>query len=68
MISNFKENNPVGLSIYYSEEKGEQIVIMESNKVMRTISDPVEMELIREGPEYEDLKKFFQEIPKLESN
>lgn len=61
MISNFKENNPSGLSIFYSEEKGEQIVYMELHKVIRTITNEVEIEKIKETSEFEDLENFFKE-------
>ena len=60
MISNFKDNNPVGLSIFYSEDKGEQIVFMESNKVVKTLTDQKEIDSVKETSEYEDLQKFYE--------
>lgn len=68
MISNFKENNPIGLSIFYSEEKGEQIVYMESNKVVKNVTDPKEIESVKETSEYEDLQKFFEDVSKPPEN
>lgn len=64
MISNFKENNPVGLSIFYSEEKGEQIVFMESNKVVKTLTEQKEIDKVKETSEYEELQKFYENVSK----
>ncbi len=66
MISNFKENNPYGLSIFYTEEKGEQIVFMEANKVVKTLTDVKEIEGVKETSEYEELQKFYDEASKKE--
>jgi len=65
MISNFKENNPTGLSIFYSVEKGEQIVYMESNKVIKTINASKELQTIKDSNEYKELIKFFEGIPNI---
>jgi len=64
MISNFKENNPVGLSIFYSEEKGEQIVFMESNKVVKILTEQKEIDKVKETSEYEELQKFYENVSK----
>jgi len=64
MISNFKENNPMGLSIFYSEDKGEQIVFMEGNKVVKTLTDQKEIDSVKQTSEYEELQKFFEKASK----
>ncbi len=64
MVSNFKDNNPSGLSIFYSEEKGEQLVMMEAGKVVKNLVDPNEILQVKDTPEYEELVKFYEEISK----
>lgn len=64
MISKFKDNFPMGLSVFYSEEKGEQIVYMKSNKVVKTLVDPKDIKTAKESPDYEELIKFFEEVTK----
>jgi len=65
MVSNFRENNPHGLTIFINAEKGEKLLIMENNNVVKTITDPKEIENKKSGLEYEDLKTFYDSIPQL---
>jgi len=65
MISNFKENNPHGLSIFMAPEKGESLTIMDSNKTVKTIIDPKEIENTKASSEYEELRQFYDNIPQL---
>ena len=66
MISMFKDNNPFGLSIFYSEDKGEQIVYMEGNKVIKSLNDPNEILNVKDTFEYEELVKYYQSGTKCE--
>ena len=62
MVSNFKKNNPMGLSIFYSEDKGEQMVYMEANKIIKSLSDKNEIATIKQSLEYVELTKFLDEM------
>jgi hypothetical protein len=65
MISNFKQNNPNGLSIFMSSEKGEQLTFMDSNKTVKTITESKEIENTKSSSEYDELRSFYESLPEL---